>query len=73
MVMTLIAAWLVGSRKPVRRKWGFRFFIASNLLWVIWGWQTQAYALIVLQAGLFMLNARGVEKNQAHHDPEFDR
>ncbi|MGV3483983.1 MAG: hypothetical protein ACO1RT_06170 [Planctomycetaceae bacterium] len=71
MTATLVAAWLVGSRKPTRRRWGFGFFIFSNLLWVIWGWQAQAYALIVLQVGLFLLNARGLEKNQPEPDREF--
>ena len=65
MTATLVAAWLVGSRKPGRRRWGFGFFIVSNLLWIIWGWQAQAYALIVLQLFLGLLNIRGAMKNSS--------
>lgn len=64
MVITLIAAWLVGSRKNFKRNWGFWCFIASNLLWIAWGWHTQAWALIVLQVGLFVMNLRGANKTE---------
>jgi len=66
MAITLIAAWLVASLHKRKRSWGFWCFIASNVLWVAWGWHAHAYALIVLQVGLFMLNLRGAHKN----DPE---
>ncbi len=66
MLVTLLAAWLVGSQQKRKRGWGFWCFVLSNLLWVIWGWHTQAWALIVLQFGLFGLNLRGARKN----DPE---
>ena len=52
-----------GSRRPGRRKVGFCCFIASNLLWGIWGWQAQAWALIVLQVCLLLMNLRGWKKN----------
>lgn len=45
-------------------KWGFWIFLLSNLLWVGWGWHDHAYALIVLQFGLVLLNIRGVAKNE---------
>jgi hypothetical protein len=64
MVITLIAAWLVASQSKRQRSWGFWCFIASNVLWVVWGWHTQAYALIALQFGLFGLNLRGASKNE---------
>ncbi len=63
MIATLIAAWLVGSRTPRKRIWGFGCFILSNILWIIWGVQTDAYALIALQIGLFLMNLRGTRKN----------
>ena len=63
MLATLIAAWVVGSQSNSNRSWGFGFFITSNLLWVLWGWHAQAYALIVLQIGLFALNLRGLRKS----------
>jgi hypothetical protein len=63
MAVTLLAAWLVASRTASRRAHGFWWFIASNVLWVIWAWHTGAWALIALQLGLFVLNLRGAAKN----------
>ncbi|ANQ85394.1 hypothetical protein [Azoarcus olearius] len=64
MVATLVAAWLVGSQQRWKRSTGFWCFILSNVLWIVWGWQAQAWALIVLQFGLFATNLRGVWKNE---------
>ena len=64
MAVTLIAAWLVASRKKERRAQGFWWFIASNILWVIWAWHAHAWALIALQAGLFAMTLRGAVKNE---------
>jgi hypothetical protein len=64
MIVTLVAAWLVASQSRSRRNWGFWWFILSNVLWGAWGWHHGAYALIVLQVGLFLLNLRGVRKNE---------
>jgi hypothetical protein len=64
MVVTLLAAWMVGSQSKTRRSWGFWTFIVSNVLWVLWGWHEGAIALIVLQIGLFLLNLRGAKKNE---------
>lgn len=66
MVVTVAAAWLVASQSKRRRTIGFWMFLASNVLWVVWGWHAQAYALIVLQFALAAMNVRGVYKN----DPE---
>ena len=63
MVMTVVAAWLVGSRSAVKRNLGFWIFLVSNVLWVIWGWHARAHALIVLQLCLAALNIRGAQKN----------
>ncbi len=63
MVVTVIAAWLIGSQSKNKRKIGFWCFLFSNLLWVIWGWHAAAYALIVLQIALAFLNIRGASKN----------
>jgi hypothetical protein len=62
MAATLVAAWLVASDAESKRNWGFWWFIASNVLWTIWGWHAQAYALILLQVGLLALNIRGAKK-----------
>jgi hypothetical protein len=64
MAVTLLAAWLVASRAASRRAAGFWWFVASNVLWIVWGWHAHAWALIALQVGLFALNLRGAEKNQ---------
>jgi hypothetical protein len=64
MAVTLGAAWLVASRSPGKRAWGFWCFIASNVLWIVWGWHVGAWALIALQVGLFFLNLRGAKKNE---------
>ena len=63
MAITLLSAWLVASQSESKRKVGFWFFLASNVLWIAWGWHDGAFALIVLQIGLFALNVRGAAKN----------
>ncbi len=63
MLVTLAAAWLTASKRRHRRWMGFGAFIASNVLWVAWGWHTQSWALIVLQFGLFAMNLRGLHEN----------
>lgn len=63
MLATVLAAWWIASLHAGRRRIGFICFIASNLLWAVWGWHTQAWALIVLQACLFAMNLRGLRKN----------
>jgi hypothetical protein len=66
MAVTVFAAWLIASQSKRRRVIGFWTFLASNVLWIAWGWHDGAYALIVLQVCLALLNMRGVFKN----DPE---
>lgn len=68
MVLTLAAAWLVGSTRKRRRTAGFWLFLASNALWIAWGWHDHALALVVLQLGLAVLNLRGAFKNSPEHD-----
>ena len=63
MLLTVAAAWLVGSRSPRKRNIGFWVFLTSNVLWVVWGWHARAWALIVLQFCLAILNIRGAKKN----------
>ena len=64
MVATVAGAWLVASRSARKRAVGFWVFLASNVLWVAWGWHDHAYALVGLQFFLAALNARGVYKNE---------
>jgi hypothetical protein len=49
MAVTLLAAWLVVA--PQERRARFWWFIASNILWVVWAWHVHAWALIALQVG----------------------
>ncbi|QDD91698.1 hypothetical protein [Pseudomonas oryzihabitans] len=63
MAITLLAAWLVASQRQGRRNLGFWVFLLSNALWITWGLQAEAYALIVLQLGLAAMNLRGVRRN----------
>jgi hypothetical protein len=63
MIVTIAAAWLVGSRSARRRTVGFWLFLLSNAMWIVWGWHSRAYALVVLQVGLAIMNIRGVSKN----------
>lgn len=63
MAVTLVASWLVASKQESMRAWGFWVFLASNALWVVWGWHAQAWALLVLQVGLAVMNIRGAAKN----------
>jgi hypothetical protein len=65
MAVTLLAGWMVGSRSTRRRAIGFWLFILSNVLWIVWGVSERAWALIVLQVGLFAMNVRGAKKNDA--------
>ena len=63
MVVTIAAAWLTASSDRKRREWGFRLFLASNLLWVAWGWHDRAWALVALQFALAAMNLRGMRRN----------
>lgn len=64
MVATLASAWLVAAQSKGRRRVGFWVFILSNILWAIWGIYAKAYALVLLQVGLLLLNIRGAYKNK---------
>jgi hypothetical protein len=66
MVVTIGAAWLVAAQSRRKRTIGFWVFMLSNVLWSVWGWSQDAYALIVLQVFLAVTNIRGISKN----DPE---
>ena len=69
MAVTIGAAWLTASSDRTRREWGFRVFLASNALWVAWGWHDHAWALVALQFVLAAMNVRGMRRN----DPDAAR
>jgi hypothetical protein len=62
MAVTVVASYLVASQSKHKRNWGFWLFMASNVLWVVWGVPAHAYALIVLQVCLAAMNVRGAMK-----------
>lgn len=62
MLLTLVASWWVASSHAKRRNVGFWLFTASNILWTAWGLHADAYALVLLQMGLVVLNIRGLKK-----------
>jgi sugar phosphate permease len=64
MAASLLAAWLVASTAANRRMAGFWIFLASNGLWIAWGWQDSAWALIILNVCLAAMNVRGIFKNE---------
>ena len=68
MMVTVLAAWLVASKRQRRRNWGFWFYLTSNVLWIIWGLHAHAWALIVLQVALVLMNFRGVSQNEPASD-----
>lgn len=65
MLITIGASWLVGSQKQFKRLAGFWLFILGNILWLIWGIHDKAWALIILQVFLAVMNIRGVKKNSS--------
>lgn len=68
MIVTVTAAWLTASASDTRRKWGFWTFFLSNILWIIWAVHDRAWALIVLQLFLGIVNIRGAKKNEQQEE-----
>jgi hypothetical protein len=63
--VAIAASWLVGSTQRRRRCAGFWLFLASNALWIAWGWHSAATALVLLQVALAAMNVRGMTKADA--------
>ena len=70
MAVTLAAAFLVGARHARRRIFGFYTFIASNILWIVWGVHDEAWALIALQVGLLAMNVRAIFRTHTEAEAE---
>ena len=62
MVVTIAAAYLVGSESQRRRLVAFWIYLVSNALWIAWGWHDGAWALVALQVALAGMNVRGMRK-----------
>jgi hypothetical protein len=67
MLVTVVAVWLVGDQSKSDRRLGFWIFLLSNVLWVVWGLHAKAYALVILQFALAILNCRGIRRNKLWH------
>jgi uncharacterized membrane protein len=65
MAVSLYAAFMIGSKNPGKRIFGFWMFILSNIMWIVWGVHDEAWALIALQVALMAMNVRGIVKNEA--------
>ena len=65
MVVNIYAAWLVTGTARRRRQMGFMWFLVSNVLWTAWGIVVSAYAVIVLQVFLAIMNVVGMRKNSS--------
>ncbi|WP_204367580.1 hypothetical protein [Janthinobacterium sp. HH01] len=65
MAVTVAAGLLVSSSRRGRRQTGFWGFLLSNVLWIAWGWQDGALALIALQLCLAVTNVRGLLNSDA--------
>lgn len=64
MIVTLLASWCVAAKSDRMRNYGFWLFLASNALWLVWGFHTRAFALVALQLGLAAMNIRGAYKTE---------
>jgi hypothetical protein len=64
MAVTVVATGLVGTQSARWREWGFWLFLVSNALWIAWGWHDAAWALVVLQVALAVMNVRGARENE---------
>ena len=64
MAVTVAASWLIGSNHKGRRNTGFWLFLLSNALWIAWGLQGNAPALVALQVCLAAMNIRGARKTE---------
>lgn len=68
MAITLLASWRVAANGKGERNSGFWIFLVSNVLWIIWGVKSSAWALVVLQLGLMAMNIRGTLKTDKPAD-----
>lgn len=64
MAVTIAATYLVGSKGATQHKIGFWLFLLSNVLWIAWGLYAAAWALLLLQVALGMMNVRGAKESK---------
>ncbi|SCY52990.1 hypothetical protein SAMN05216308_11557 [Nitrosospira sp. Nsp13] len=66
MVINILSVWMLTSQSKGKRHAGFLLSLLSNLLWIIWGWHVQAFAVLGLQIALATLNIHGVRKTESN-------
>lgn len=64
MGVTVVASWLIASKRDDRRNLGFWLFMLSNVLWIVWGLHVRAHALVTLQVCLAAMNWRGARQTE---------
>jgi hypothetical protein len=69
MIVNILSVWLLTSQSKGKRHTGFLLSLVSNLLWIMWGWYAQAFAVLGLQIALATLNIRGVRKTESNTGP----
>jgi hypothetical protein len=69
MVITVIAAWLVGSASRASAPSASGASSRATCLWVVWGLHDHAYALVALQFFLAAINARGSTRTSEARRP----
>jgi len=65
MVINILAVWLLTSQFKGKRHVGFLLSLLSNVMWVVWGWHAEAFAVLGLQVALATLNVLGVRKTES--------
>lgn len=63
LVLSIIGAWLVGGRRANQRLAGFLLFLASNVLWSLWGLGIAAWGVVITQAFFTWTSIRGIRTN----------
>lgn len=58
-ILGLIGAAMLAINRKVSR-FGWLFFLASNVCWVIYGIATHAFGLVVMQAGFTVTTIIGI-------------
>lgn len=64
MVVTVLATWVMASKRERRRNEAFWIFLLSNALWLVWGIYSGSPALVALQLCLAAMNIRGASRTQ---------
>jgi hypothetical protein len=63
LAMSLGGAWLVADPNPGKHAAGFACFLLANLLWLAWGVNARAWALVIMQVLFTVTSVRGLWGN----------